>query len=138
VGATVYPEGSHEPLTIDQAAPIADGPGWWLHFREVPDRTAADALRETYLEAEVDRTGEPDEVYWHELIGLHVRDAAGRDLGAIDDVYRAGETEVYLVRGGPVGDFDLPAVRAFFRVFEPRRGELVVDAEALGLDVAGR
>jgi hypothetical protein len=32
-----------------------------------------------------------------------------------------------------VGEFDLPAVRAFIRVFAPRRGEIVVDAEALDL-----
>ena len=37
------------------------------------------------------------------------------------------------MRGGPYGEFDLPAVRAFIRVFAPRRGEIVVDAEALDL-----
>jgi hypothetical protein len=37
------------------------------------------------------------------------------------------------VRGEPFGTFDLPAVRAFIRVFAPRRGEIVVDPEALGL-----
>ena len=33
----------------------------------------------------------------------------------------------------PVGSFDLPAVRAFIRIFAPRRGEIVVDADALDL-----
>jgi hypothetical protein len=37
------------------------------------------------------------------------------------------------VAGGTVGSFDLPAVRAFIRIFAPRRGEIVVDAEALDL-----
>ncbi len=104
----------------------------------MPDRTAADALRDTYLEAVVGQPPDGDEVYWHELVGIHIRDASGRELGAIEDVYRVGENEVYVVRGGPLGDFDLPAVRAFIRVFEPRRGEIVVDAEALGLDEAAR
>jgi hypothetical protein len=40
---------------------------------------------------------------------------------------------VFVVSGGPVGEFDLPAVRAFIRVFAPRRGEIVVDADALDL-----
>ena len=49
------------------------------------------------------------------------------------DIYRIGETEVFTVDGGPFGSFDLPAVRAFIRVFAPRRGEIVVDAESLDL-----
>jgi hypothetical protein len=40
---------------------------------------------------------------------------------------------VYVVADGPYGTFDLPAVRAFIRIFAPRRGEIVVDAEALAL-----
>jgi hypothetical protein len=37
------------------------------------------------------------------------------------------------VRGGPRGEFDVPAVRDFIRIFAPRRGEIVVDAAALEL-----
>ena len=51
------------------------------------------------------------------------------------DVYRVAETEVFEVAGGPFGPFDLPAVRDFIRVFAPRRGEIVVDAEALDLQM---
>ena len=40
---------------------------------------------------------------------------------------------MFVVDGGPFGEFDVPAVRAFIRVFAPRRGEIVVDAEALDL-----
>jgi hypothetical protein len=51
----------------------------------------------------------------------------------VRDIYRIGETEVFTVDGSPFGSFDLPAVRAFIRVFAPRRGEIVVDAESLDL-----
>ncbi len=60
-------------------------------------------------------------------------DVGGRELGTISDVYRVGESEVYVVRGGPAGEFDVPAVKAFIRTFAPRRGEIVVDAAALDL-----
>jgi hypothetical protein len=40
---------------------------------------------------------------------------------------------VFVVRGETYGEFDLPAVRNFIRIFAPRRGEIVVDAEALDL-----
>ncbi|TMC66096.1 MAG: hypothetical protein E6J17_01015, partial [Chloroflexi bacterium] len=73
------------------------------------------------------------EYYWHEVIGVAVTDVAGNQLGTVRDVYRAGGAEVFVVDGGAVGSFDLPAVRAFIRIFAPRRGEIVVDADALDL-----
>ena len=73
------------------------------------------------------------EYYWHEVIGVTVRGVDGTDLGTVRDIYRIGENEVFSVEGGPFGAFDLPAVRAFVRVFAPRRGEIVVDAESLDL-----
>lgn len=73
------------------------------------------------------------EYYWHEVIGVSVTDVTGRELGTVSDIYRVGEAEVFVVRGGPAGEFDVPAVRAFVRIFAPRRGEIVVDAAALDL-----
>ena len=134
-GSVLHREGSDAPLTIASAEPVADGPGWRLRFREVPDRNAADGLRGAYLEAVVypARDLERGEYYWHEVIGTTVRGVDGTDLGTVRDVYRVAETEVFEVTGGPFGSFELPAVRAFIRVFAPRRGEIVVDADALDL-----
>jgi 16S rRNA processing protein RimM len=134
-GAVVHPEGRADELTIAAAAPVADGPGWRVNFREIPDRNAAERLRGVYLEAVVPPTETPGrgEYYWHEVIGVPVTDVAGNPLGTIRDVYRAGGAEVFVVDGGPVGSFDVPAVRAFIRIFAPRRGEIVVDADALDL-----
>jgi 16S rRNA processing protein RimM len=134
-GSVLFREGSDMPLTIASAEAVADGPGWRLRFAEVTTREGADMLRNAYLESEVHPAGElaRGEVYWHEVVGATVRDVAGTDLGVIQDVYRVGENEVYVVRGDRFGTFDLPAVRAFIRVFAPRRGEIVVDAEALDL-----
>ena len=134
-GARLYREDREEPLTIAAAEEIADGPGWRLRFREVTAREAADSLRGAYLEA----AARPDEdlsrgsYYWHEVIGTPVRGVDGAELGTVRDIYRIGETEVFVVSGGTVGSFDLPAVRAFIRIFAPRRGEIVVDADALDL-----
>jgi 16S rRNA processing protein RimM len=134
-GVVLHREGSDQPLTIASAEPVADGPGWRLRFEEVASREAADGLRGAYLETVVHPLGElaRGEVYWHEVLGVTVRDLEGRDLGVVQDVYRVAENEVYIVRGEPFGTFDLPAVRAFIRVFAPRRGEIVVDPEALDL-----
>ena len=134
-GAVLYREGDTRPLTLTSAEAVADGPGWRLRFREITTRDGADTLRGAYLEAAV----RPDEdlargtYYWHEVIGTAVRGVDGAELGTVQDVYRVAENEVFIVEGGPFGTFDLPAVRAFIRIFAPRRGEIVVDAEALDL-----
>jgi 16S rRNA processing protein RimM len=134
-GAVLFREGRDEPLTITGAEAIVDGPGWRLRFREFGSRDAADVLRGAYLEAVVlpELELERGAYYWHEVIGVTVRGVDGADLGTVRDVYRVGENEVFVVEGGTVAPFDLPAVRAFIRVFAPRRGEIVVDAESLDL-----
>ena len=134
-GSVLHVEGDARPLTIAAAQAVEDGPGWRLHFREVPDRAAAERLRDAYLEIEVDRSTDLDAgaAYWHEVIGSTVRDSTGAELGTVADVYRAGENEVYVVRGGPAGEFDMPAVRDVITTFAPERGELVVDEAVLDL-----
>jgi 16S rRNA processing protein RimM len=134
-GTVLFREGDPRPLTVATAEAVADGPGWRIRFREIGSREAADTLRGVYLEAAV----RPDEdlargaYYWHEVIGSAVRGIDGAELGTVQDIYRVAENEVFVVSGGPLGTFDLPAVRAFIRIFAPRRGEIVVDGDALDL-----
>jgi hypothetical protein len=40
---------------------------------------------------------------------------------------------VYVVRGGPAGEFDIPAVRDVITTFAPERRELIVDEAVLDL-----
>jgi 16S rRNA processing protein RimM len=135
-GRVLHPEGSDAPLTITSAAAIEDGPGWRIGFSEVRDRTAADRLREAYLETEIDPAAElaPGEAYWHEVVGAEVRGEGDRLLGHVAEIYRAGEAEVYVVRGGPVGEFDLPAVKTVITTFDPRGAGIAIDEAALDLD----
>lgn len=134
-GNVLYLEGDARPLTISASQPVEDGPGWRLRFAEATDRAAAERLRDAYLEIEVERTADLDAgaAYWHEVIGSTVRDSAGSVLGTVADVYRAGESEVYVVRGGPAGEFDLPAIRDVITTFAPERKELVIDEAVLDL-----
>ncbi len=122
-------------LTVVESA--VDGPGLRVRFREVPDRTAAESLRDLDLEVEVDpgRDLEPGAVFWHELVGVRVTDRDGRDLGVVRDVYRAGGAEIVSVGGGVVRAFEMPVVRSFVIAWTPREGSIVVDADALDLEV---
>jgi hypothetical protein len=117
------------------SSPIADGPGWRIRFEEVRDRAEAETLKGVYLEAVVGPEAEParGSYFWHEVIGTPVSGVDGAALGTVRDVYRSGGAEVFVVDGGDYGEFDVPAVRDFVRVLAPRRGEIVIDAEALDL-----
>lgn len=120
------------------AKPVDDGPGWWLAFERHPDRSSVEPLRGRYLEADValDALRSSGAALWDEVIGLTVHDVDGRELGRVEEVYRAGEAEVYVVKGGPLGDFDVPSVHDFIREFDPPNGRLVVDSSLLDLGQA--
>jgi 16S rRNA processing protein RimM len=131
-GSRLYPEGTQRPLTV--AWSQADAPGLLVRFDEVPTREAAEGLRDVYLEADGSPSGlGADAYWWHEVVGVSVTTESGETLGTVDDVFRAGGGEVYVVRGGPRGELLIPAVHAVFREFAPREGRVVVDADALGL-----
>ena len=135
-GRRLFREGGDAPLTIADAVAIPDGPGWRIRFAEVPDRTAAEALRGAYLEAEVpaaDRSRRTAPTTGTRSSAVPSAASTARSSATVVDVYRVGENDVYVVRGGPRGEFDVPAVRGFIRVFEPREGRIVVDVDALDL-----
>lgn len=133
-GTVLFPEGTTERLTISESSAVADGPGWWLRFRELHDRNAAERLRDLYLEIEPEpEPREPGRWLWHEIEGLAVRSSAGEELGTVVEIYRAGGAEVFVVRG-PKGELDVPAVRGIVLDLAPDRGEIIVDLESLALD----
>ena len=134
-GAVLHREGSDDPLTVAWSSPIADGPGWRMRFEEVRSRGEAEELKGVYLEAVVGPESEParGSYFWHEIIGTPVTGIDGAALGTVREVYRSGGAEVFVIDGGDYGEFDVPAVRDFVRVLAPRRGEIVIDAEALDL-----
>ena len=133
VGSVVHREGDARPLTI--ASAHRDGPGLLVRFHEISDRAAADTLRDVYLEAEAAGPA-ADGFYWHDIIGCAVTTVDGEDLGVVDDVFRVGESEVYVVRG-PRGEVLIPAVSSIVRELDPGAKRIVVDRAALGLDDKG-
>jgi 16S rRNA processing protein RimM len=135
VGSVLHREGADDRLTVVWSSAVSDGPGWRLQFAEVHDRSAAEDLKGVYLEiaAGPDAALPRGAYFWHEVVGTTVTSIDGTVLGTIQDVYRSGGAEIYTVAGGDYGEFDVPAVRDFIRIFAPRRGEIVVDTTALDL-----
>ncbi len=131
-GSVLFLEGQAKPLTVSWAQ--ADGPGYLLRFRELSSREAVEPLRERYLEAETAADALPEGTYyWHDLLGADVTTATGERLGRVADVLRAGGADVLVVRGGPRGELQVPAVRSVVVDFAPREGRIVIDPDALDL-----
>lgn len=116
------------PLTI--AARRRSGNVLLLRFAGVEDREAAEALRGTMLSVTAQSLPEvedPDEFYDHQLVGLAVRDAAGRALGEVIEVWHPPASPVLLVRRPDGSQEAVPFVRALVPTVDLAGGFLVVE-----------
>ena len=112
-GATLHTDGGI--LTVERSQPHQHR--WIVDFREVNDRTAAEALRGVVLRAEP--IDDPDTLWIHELIGAEVRDVTGRALGRASAVEANPASDLLVLDGGGL-------IPLHF-VVEHRPGLLVVD-----------
>lgn len=67
----------------------------------ITDRDAADAIRQTVFvidSADLPEIGDPDEFYDHQLEGLSVRTADGREVGSVVEVLHTAGGELLAVR----------------------------------------
>jgi 16S rRNA processing protein RimM len=74
-----------------------------LSLQGIEDRTAAESLRNTILEVEVDPLDRPtddDEFYDHQLRGLTVRTADGEVVGTIADIAHLPGQDLLVVDAG--------------------------------------
>ncbi|MEX1334939.1 MAG: ribosome maturation factor RimM, partial [Candidatus Limnocylindrales bacterium] len=129
-GSVLFVEGDERPLTIEWTGQAK--PGLLVRFAELPTRESAEHLRQRYLEVPQEALPE-GRYYWHQIEGLAVTTTAGDPLGTVADVFRAGENEVYVVTGGPLGEVMVPSVASVVVELDPEAGRLVVDPVALDL-----
>jgi 16S rRNA processing protein RimM len=100
-----------------------------VRLEGIDSREGAVALVGRYLEVESEPLPE-GRLYWHQIVGLAVRDEAGRALGTVVEVFRAGENEVYRVEVPGAPDLLLPALRDFIRAIDLEHGSMIVRYEA--------
>ena len=133
VGSVLFREGDDRRLTILSAH--RDGPGLLVRFREVRDRPTADGLRDVYLQAEAAELPSGT-FYWHDIEGCAVVTTQGEELGSVVEVFRVGESEVYVVQGER-GETLVPAVADVVKDVDIVNKRIVVDRDTLGLDDKG-
>jgi len=98
-------------------------------FVEVPDRTAAELLRGTLLEMDVDPDESPSaegEFYDRQLIGLSARMTSGDVLGEIASVVHHGEQDTLVIRTSTAGEVLVPFVAEIVPTVDVDGGFVVV------------
>ncbi len=110
-----------------------------IGFEQILDRNAAEALRGTLLEADIDpaqeHEREDDAWYDHELVGLRVIDPAGADLGSVTAVEHLPAQDLLEI-ARPDGVRRLvPFVAAIVPTVDLEAGHVVVDAPPGLLDL---
>jgi 16S rRNA processing protein RimM len=118
-------EGRERAVTV--AASRAHQQRLLVSFREVPDRTAAEALNGTYLFVPVEEVPAPPEgEFWaHELIGCSVWTESGRALGEVREVVH-GPANDWWVAAGDGGETMIPALRDVVRSVDVAQRHIVV------------
>jgi 16S rRNA processing protein RimM len=119
--------GAPGALTVADARP--SGPVWIVTFDGIADRGAAESLRGAALTvdaAALPDTGDPEEFYDHQLIGLAAVDRDGRDLGTVSGVLHPPAAPVLQVHR-PDGRIELvPFVAAIVPEVDIAHRRLVV------------
>jgi len=114
------------PLTVESAN--FNGPKLVVHFAQVADRSAAEALRGTELvitAGERPALDDPDEYYTSDLIGLAAVTVDGLDLGPVQDVIDIAGAD-YLVLTIECAERLVPFVAAIVPTVDIAGGRLVI------------
>ena len=95
----------------------------------VPDRTAAETLRNSLLAVEVtpeERPEDPEEFYDHQLVGLAVHPVDGARVGVVAEVLHSGAQDVLVVRRDDGREAMVPFVAALVPEVDLAAGRILV------------
>ncbi|MFF8379128.1 ribosome maturation factor RimM [Streptomyces sp. NPDC015661] len=116
------------PLTIESGR-VHSG-RLLLRFEGVRDRTAAEALRNILLIAEVDPTELPeeeDEYYDHQLIDLDVVLADGTEIGRITEISHLPSQDLFIVERPDGTELMIPFVESIVTEIDLEEQRAVID-----------
>lgn len=115
----VLPQGAAFPRLLRIVSAKEHGDAVVAMAREVPDRSAAEALKgaRVFVSRGSFPTAAPDEYYWVDLIGLDVVNREGHALGRVAGLLDTGAHSVlqveYGVEEGKAGERLIPFVAAY-------------------------
>jgi 16S rRNA processing protein RimM len=126
--AYVEEAGRFRPMPIDEVD--VNGDAVTLRFEGVADRTAAEKLngRALYIRRADAVELPPGAHFIADIIGCEVTDAEGRYYGKLAEVLQHGAADVYVLRGGPMGEVMFPALKAVIENTDIQRKKITVRA----------
>ncbi|MEV0094204.1 ribosome maturation factor RimM [Streptomyces sp. NPDC050738] len=101
-----------------------------VRFEGVDDRTAAEALRNTLLIADVDPEElpeEPDEYYDHQLMDLDVVLADGTEIGRITEITHLPSQDLFIVERPDGSELMIPFVEQIVTEIDLEEQRAVID-----------
>lgn len=108
-------------------------------FDGLADRTAAEALRGTYLLAEIaddESPDDPDEFYDHQLVGLRMVTVHGTEVGTVREVIHTPAQDLLAVERDGGGEALVPFVAEIVPEVDVAASRVLVDPPKGLLDLA--
>lgn len=102
-----------------------------LSLEGISDRGQAEGIagQTLFIErSQLEKPGE-GEYYWHDLLGMTVRDLTGRELGKVVRIFNAGSSDVYVV--DEEKEHYIPATADVIREISLDTGTMVIDSSLL-------
>jgi 16S rRNA processing protein RimM len=112
------------PLTVDRVR--TQGGRWYVHFRELNDRSAAENARGVELLGEAEDEAEDDAWYVHELVGLRAVRPDGTAVGEVTDLVSMPAHDVLEVKQASGHRALIPFVQEFVPAVDPEAGTVTV------------
>lgn len=128
VGSVLATEPARGELVVERSRHQAER--WYVTFRGVADRSAAEGLRGTSLLVDVGASEEEDAWYPHELAGLRAELTDGTAVGEVVRLEHLPAQDVLVVRGVDGQETWVPFVRAIVPVVDVPGGRVVLDPPA--------
>jgi 16S rRNA processing protein RimM len=110
VKAVVYAGEKHLPLTINRQRFHNDGVLLGFDGFSTPEQAGRFRNQILYIKTEEAAELPNGEYYFHELLGLSVKDETGEDLGEVTEIMQTGANDVYVVTNEAGRELLLPAI----------------------------
>lgn len=115
-----------QPYTVESMR--MNGDYGLLKLQEIPDRNAAERLRELFVLIDLENAVplEEGEYYLYELIGMTVITVDGVSLGKITDVIETGANDVYVVQDDAGVEILLPDIPQVVKAIDLDIGQMTI------------
>lgn len=100
-----------------------------LKFKEAPDINMVEKFKNCYLKIDrKDATKLPKDTYFIvDLLGLNVYTEEGRNLGIVDDIFKTGSNDVYVIKNEEGKQLLLPAIAKVIKKIDLQNKKIIVN-----------